>query len=236
MPARVLAAATLLACLTATGARAQETPVDVTARGNEPFWRVDVAAGELTVTRPDAEPLVLSVVERRTEADGTEVIVSATSSPAFGAVLRLAPGPCADTMADQTYPFTASLDLGDTVLTGCGGDPRDLLTAVEVWRVTEIAGTELAAGTEGEIGFTDDGRVFGTGGCNRLMGDYEITGEGLSIGTIASTMMACPDAVMAQEETFVAALEQVRAFDIGAGGELILLGPEGPVVRAVAGE
>jgi uncharacterized membrane protein len=43
-------------------------------------------------------------------------------------------------MADQTYPFTATLELGDTVLQGCGGDPRDLLTAEEVWTVTEIAG------------------------------------------------------------------------------------------------
>jgi hypothetical protein len=82
---------------------------DVSASGNEPFWRVDVSGGEMMLTRPDFEPLILSVVERRSEADGTQVIVSATSSPALRAVLALAPGPCADTMADQTYPFTATV-------------------------------------------------------------------------------------------------------------------------------
>jgi hypothetical protein len=76
------------------------------------------------------------------------VIVSASSSPALSAFLSLAPGPCADTMADQTYPYTATLELGDTVLRGCGGDPRDLLTASEVWTVTEIAGEPIVPGTE----------------------------------------------------------------------------------------
>jgi hypothetical protein len=83
-------------------------------------------------------------------------------------------------MADQTYPFTATLELGDTVLTGCGGDPRDLLTASEVWTVTEIAGGAPVEGTEVEIGFSPDGGLSGTGGCNRINGSYEITGEGLS--------------------------------------------------------
>lgn len=217
-------------------AAAQEMSGDVSASGNEPFWRADVAGTAFTLTRPDFEPLQLSVVERRIGADGTEVIVSASSSPALRAVLSLAPGPCSDTMADQTYPFTATVELGDTVLRGCGGDPRDLLTATEVWTVTEIAGTEMVEGTAVEIGFNDEGRIFGTGGCNRLMGGYEITGEGLSFGAVATTMMACPEEIMAQEQAFLALLEEVRAFDMGEGGELILIGSEGPVIRAVAGE
>jgi hypothetical protein len=65
--------------------------------GNEPFWRVDIAADDFTLTRPDFEPLMLSVIERRTEADGTHLIVSASSSPALRAFLSLAPGPCATT-------------------------------------------------------------------------------------------------------------------------------------------
>ena len=45
--------------------------------------------------------------------------------------------------------------------------------------------------------------------------------------------MACPEEIMAQEQAFFAALEQVISFDIGDGGELILRGPEGPVIVAV---
>jgi hypothetical protein len=66
--------------------------------------------------RPDFEPLMLSVVERRTEADGTrdrlgllQPRAAARPEPRAGAL-------CNDTMADQTYPYTATLELGDTVL------------------------------------------------------------------------------------------------------------------------
>ena len=48
--------------------------------------------------------------------------------------------------------------------------------------------------------------------------------------------MACPEDIMAQEQAFFAALEQVISFDIGEDGALILRGPEGPVMRAVAAE
>jgi heat shock protein HslJ len=226
--------AALVLLIGATGSGAQMAPGDVSAAGNEPFWRVDIASDAFTLLRPDFDPLMLSVIDRSTGADGTHLIVSASSSPALRAVLSLAPGPCNDTMADQTYPFTATLELGDTVLSGCGGDPRDLLTASEVWTVTEIAGEAPIDDTEVEIGFSPEGGVFGTGGCNRLNGTYQITGEGLSFGPIASTRMACPEDIMAQEQAFFAALEQVISFDIGEDGALILRGPEGPVMRAVA--
>jgi heat shock protein HslJ len=133
-------------------------------------------------------------------------------------------------MADQTYPLTATLELGDTVLRGCGGDPRDLLTASEVWTVTEIAGAAIVEGTEVTLGFGPEGGLTGSGGCNRISSGYEITGEGLSIGPVAATRMACPDVIMAQEMAFFEALEGVYAFDIGEAGELVLLGPEGPVI------
>jgi hypothetical protein len=97
MSARSFPLATLLTLVSATLGAAQDMPEDVTAAGNEPFWRVDIAGGDFTLSRPDYEPLMLSVVERRTEADGTTVIVSASSSPAFSAFLSLAPGPCATT-------------------------------------------------------------------------------------------------------------------------------------------
>ena len=152
--------AALVLLIGATGSGAQMAPGDVSAAGNEPFWRVDIASDAFTLLRPDFDPLMLSVIDRSTGADGTHLIVSASSSPALRAVLSLAPGPCNDTMADQTYPFTATLELGDTVLSGCGGDPRALLTASEVWTVTEIAGEAPIDDTEVEIGFSPEGGVL----------------------------------------------------------------------------
>ncbi len=231
--ARPLPIALLLAALGASGAAAQDMPGDVSASGNEPFWRVEIEGDTFTLMRPDFDPLFLSVIDRQTREDGTHVIVSASSSPALQAFLSLGAGPCNDTMADQTYPFTAELALGDTVLNGCGGDPRDLLTSTDLWTVTRIAGAAPVEGTEVTLGFDAEGRVAGSGGCNRFTGSYEITGEGMSFGPAASTRMACPAEIMAQEQAFFTALGQVISFDIGEAGELILRGPEGPVVRAV---
>lgn len=218
----------------ASSVAAQDASVDLTAAGNEPFWRVEVSAGNLTLMRPDFPALTLSVTDRTEAADGTLTVSAASSSPAMRAILTLRPGPCADTMADQTYPFEATVEMGDIVLNGCGGDPRDLLTATEVWTVTEIQGSPTVAGTEAEIGFSQDSGVFGSGGCNRLSGAYELTGEGVSLGPIAATRMACPGEIMSQEQRLITALESVFAFDIGEAGDLILLGPDGPAVRATA--
>ena len=81
---------------------------------------------------------------------------------------------------------------------------------------------------------TPRGRVFGNGSCNRYNGAATLTGESLSFGPIASTMMACPEAIMGQERRLFDTLEQVIGFDIDETGALILLGPAGPLLAARA--
>jgi heat shock protein HslJ len=51
---------------------------------------------------------------------------------------------------------------------------------------------------------------------------------------MATTMMACPDAIMAQERRMLDALAEVYAFDIDDTGALLLIGPSGPVITARA--
>jgi heat shock protein HslJ len=55
----------------------------------------------------------------------------------------------------------------------------------------------------------DAHRISGSGGCNRLMGSYEVHGDSLTFGPIATTRMACP-AGMETETAFLSALAQVR--------------------------
>jgi heat shock protein HslJ len=223
-----------LAALSPMVAAAQAVPEDIRASGNEPFWSVEVTAGKLTLRRPGEIDTVLSVVGRTDAADGSTVIRAASASPALDLVLTLRPGACADTMADQTFPFAADLVLGETMLSGCGGEPRDLLTQVETWTVTGFAGAAPLEGTEVSISFTEENRLAGTAGCNRFMGGYTLTGEGLSIGPLASTMMACPDPVMAQERQVLALLEQVVSFSIREDGGLTLVTRDGARIDAAA--
>jgi len=71
-------------------------------------------------------------------------------------------------------------------------------------------------------------RVSGSGGCNRIMGGYELNGEKLTFGQMASTMMACASG-METEQNFLKALGQVKRWKI-TGHELELMDGAGKVV------
>lgn len=94
------------------------------------------------------------------------------------------------------------------------------------WRLTEVDGApaistsdERAAHIVFESSPTP--RVSGSTGCNRFVGSYESSGSSLAFGAIASTRMACQDA-MAQERAFEQALQDVRQWR-AEDGELELL-------------
>ena len=79
-------------------------------------------------------------------------------------------------------------------------------------------GSEKTAllGTEVSVQFTQDGKLNGSGGCNHYFAAYK-AGEGntLSIGPVGSTLMACLDqGVMEQEQQYFKALGEVSAFTV----------------------
>lgn len=71
-------------------------------------------------------------------------------------------------------------------------------------------------------------RVAGSGGCNRIMGGFELEGDQLRLKSLAGTMMACVDG-MAQETQFLQALGQVARFRI-VGDRLELTDDGGTVL------
>lgn len=86
-----------------------------------------------------------------------------------------------------------------------------------------LAATRPAASPTGEwrtttngvrqtITFTKDGKVFGDAGCNRFTGGYTTKGSQIFVGPLASTMMACPDAQMRAEATFLKGLQEITVF------------------------
>ncbi|MCP9887021.1 META domain-containing protein [Cyanobium sp. ATX 6A2] len=84
-----------------------------------------------------------------------------------------------------------------------------------------------AGGRQVELLFDPDSeRVSGSGGCNRLMGGFELEGDSLRFSPLASTKMACTPAVMDFETDVFRALEQVRGWRIEGTG-LTLLGEGG---------
>ena len=81
----------------------------------------------------------------------------------------------------------------------------------------------LIADTEITIEFKSAESEFsGSGGCNNYFGGYEINRNELTIkAPIGSTMMACPEPVMDQEQEYFKLLETTETFQI-QNGKLII--------------
>jgi heat shock protein HslJ len=80
---------------------------------------------------------------------------------------------------------------------------------------------------------TDSERLSGNSGCNRLLGGFQLAGDQLRFSKLVSTKMACTADVMAFEQQYLKALDQVRQWNIdkrslllqdGAGRSLLLYG------------
>jgi putative lipoprotein len=106
------------------------------------------------------------------------------------------------------------------------------------WKLIDIAGTPPVTGAAvEEVNVTLNGegkRLTGSGGCNRLTGDYTLHRNSLRFRHIGSTMMACPDPVMKQEQAFMAALKDTTTYRI-TGQTLELLKEQQVLARLDAG-
>ena len=91
------------------------------------------------------------------------------------------------------------------------------------WLAESIHGHGVIANLQTVIDIAADGKVTGSGGCNRIAGKAEISGERISFGPMISTKMACAPAIMDQESKFLAALGDVRHWQLeGQKNKLVL--------------
>lgn len=75
----------------------------------------------------------------------------------------------------------------------------------------------------------DGQQISGDSGCNRFSGSYTVDGNSISIGPLASTLMACPDPLMEQEFGFTSGLQSASTYEI-SGDQLELANAEGETV------
>ncbi len=101
------------------------------------------------------------------------------------------------------------------------------------WSLKSLNGAPPAPGTQVTLNFDVDA-FYGTDGCNRYRGPYEVNGERISFkDPIASTMMACPEPIMQQAAAYIEALKQAASFKI-ADQQLTLLDSNGAVLAIFA--
>jgi heat shock protein HslJ len=96
------------------------------------------------------------------------------------------------------------------------------------WRLVEyLVGFDALAMAAAEATMTfQDGRVSGNGGCNTFSAGYTVEGQQLTVEPAASTMMACEEPIMGQEQTFFTNLGQAASYEI-VDNQLHILDAEG---------
>jgi len=116
------------------------------------------------------------------------------------------------------------------LLTACGGRSASL-TGV-TWKLVSYGppAAQVAAvpGVPTSLIFADDGTVGGTMGCNQFGGDYETSGDRLTFGPLASTLMACEHALMSQEGALFAILSGTVTYQVD-GTRLTIKAEDGTV-------
>lgn len=92
------------------------------------------------------------------------------------------------------------------------------------WLAESIRNGGVIDNLQTVLDISADGKVSGSGGCNRITGRATIAGGRITFGPVASTKMACAPAVMDQESKFLAALGDVQHWQVDKRrGKLILL-------------
>jgi heat shock protein HslJ len=92
----------------------------------------------------------------------------------------------------------------------------------KVWLLDNLNGSPPVSGTVITAEFTADGKVGGSAGCNVYSGQYKITGGDIQITSpVASTMMACEQPVMDQENAYFQALAAAKSYAV-KGDQLTL--------------
>ncbi|MGD8985899.1 MAG: META domain-containing protein, partial [Desulfobacteraceae bacterium] len=120
-----------------------------------------------------------------------------------------------DPMCCPSFQVTRNyvLQEGKLVIAGV----RELMTRKWALRSLGVKDSQdpLLPRTAISLEFAADGKLRGSGGCNRYFAAYEIgPGDSLKIKSIGSTRMACPQEFMDQEMRYFEALQRVSAFRV----------------------
>jgi|GEM_PF-3106907 len=180
----------------------------------------------------DTEVKVLNIGERLILAIGEQRQILSAVPAASGARYRN------EELEFWTHQGQARLNIDGQEGTECQLMPAQRDSGDEligqVWKITEIAGTEPVPDSRPEIEFLqDESRMSGTAGCNRFGGQFLLGDQSLSFGPLMSTLMACPnEALSDQERRTLEALASVERFEIVPGPELRLFGGGRLLIRA----
>ncbi|MBB3180601.1 META domain-containing protein [Variovorax sp. Sphag1AA] len=138
-------------------------------------------------------------------------------------------------------PFTAIVLLAAGLLAGCGsGISLDEPIEGPVWRLEQLGDDPVTpAGDpqrDAQLQFDrNNGKVSGSGGCNRVTGTFQRSGSTLKMGQLAATRMACTDPARgANEAQFFAALQSTTSYRLQGNSRMTLLDSGGRTLAVLS--
>ena len=92
------------------------------------------------------------------------------------------------------------------------------------WQVESVDSGGIIDNSMITVSFPEQGRIAGSTGCNRYMGNFVVgSGGAVTVSGMGSTRRACPEALMNQEGKVLAALEATTQVKMEGSQFLLLL-------------
>jgi putative lipoprotein len=205
-----------------------EATLEDVSRADAPSQKL----GQTRLEQPGASPLHFSIRYNPAQVQPNHVYAVRARITSSGRlifttdqryqVLTLGHGSEIGSMTLRKVSDSATVSLG-------GGAPVKVSLRDTYWKLIQVGDREVNPGdTQQEanlIFHKENGRLTGSGGCNRLMGSYIADGSSLHFNGVASTRMACSHGNEI-ESGLLGALEHVRGWKI-TGQKLDLLDENG---------
>ncbi len=181
-----------------------ERGIDFTARGNEPFWSLDIdfengmhftsltEIAEINTSKFEEEVIDRVGGKRyRSESEEGELVITIIEEECF------------DTMSGEIFSHSVDVEIKRAIddefykFKGCGNFLSDYRLN-DIWLMKEMTGVELVKDQlqKGLPVFEfhlKENRFMGHAGCNNLSGKIEVKGNTITFGNITGTKMLCPD-------------------------------------------
>lgn len=185
------------------------------ARGNEPFWSLDIYSDNKIVFSEMGQQDIVALNYREEKGMRENEIIISVQTDKVELVVTILRDSCQDNMSGEIFDHQISVRIkssssDEIVLRGCGKYLYDYRLN-DIWVMEEM--TNIVLNKENlmkglpifEFNLSEM-RVSGHAGCNQFFGEINLKGNSISFGTLTSTKMACPD--MNVEQKIFQALNQ----------------------------
>jgi heat shock protein HslJ len=89
------------------------------------------------------------------------------------------------------------------------------------WHIEVANGQPVIDYSPAQLTFEAEGKLTGNNSCNNFFGSYVLSGQSLQLQPAGSTMKACVDALMAQEQRVMQAMPDISQGKLSKGKLLL---------------